>query len=316
MERVSATERVLDLLIALLNTRTRMSKQQIRQAVKGYHGDDSAFERTFERDKELLRNLGIPLVVETSAVHEDDVGYRIDMDAYQAPDSAFTPEEIGVLSLAATVYNDAQWRTVAGRGVTKMRGLGPGTQEEAPPVTLALRSPEPAFDVLAEAIGKRRAVTFTYAPLHSAPGPRRVEPWRLLARQRAWYLLGRDQDRDAARAFRLSRIVGQVQQAAAAGTYRVPETVPVGALLGGEGTETVTLRLAVAPERAQLLRARGIVVGAAAGRDIVEVVTRDPIRAVQEIASYGADVVLLAPAALRTLVLAQLTAAAGVAGAR
>lgn len=315
-ERISATERVLDLLIALLNARTRMSKQQIRRAVRGYHGDAAAFERTFERDKELLRSLGIPLVVEKSPIHEDDVGYRIDMDAYAAPASQFTPEEIGVLSLAASVYNDAQWRTVAGRGVTKVRGLGPGTQEEPPPVTLSLRSPEPAFDVIAEAISRRQTITFPYAALDSPRAKRRVQPWRLLARNRAWYVVGHDVDRGAPRAFRLSRIAGPVLVEEPQGSYGIPESIPLGPLLEDAQEAPVTVRLAIAPERAQLLRARGTVTGSVAGRDVVELVTAAPRRTVQEVASYGADVVVLAPAELRDRVLAELTAAAGAHHAR
>lgn len=295
-EKVSAAERVLDLLIALLNTRTRMSKQQIRRAVRGYHGDDRAFERTFERDKDLLRSMGVPIVVVRDAAHEDDVGYRVDIESWRLPDVAFTAEEIGVLSLAATVYNDAQWRTVAGRGVTKVRSLGPGTREEAPPVTLALRSPEAAFDVLQEAVTRRNAVEFDYVPLRSPRARRRVQPWRVLARNRAWYIVGHDADRGAARAFRLSRIAGPVRLAGGPGAYEIPDQVDVDALLSGQTTGPETVTVAVAPERGQLLRARGRQVGTAGERDVLEITTTDPQRLVDEVATYGPDVVLLAPA--------------------
>lgn len=307
-EKVEAAERVMDLLIALLNTRTRMSKAQIRRAVRGYHGDARAFERTFERDKDLLRGMGIPIIVERDAVHEDDVGYRIDVESWALTPVTFTPEEIGVLSLAARVYNDAQWRTVAGRGVTKVRSHGPGTHEEPPPVTLTLRAPEGAFDVLQEAVATRTPVAFDYVPLRSPKARRRLQPWRVLARNRAWYVVGHDVDRDAPRAFRLSRIAGAVRLAGPPASFDVPADVDVGALLDGPATAPESVTVAVAPDRAQLLRARGQVVGHASGRDVVELVTTEPHRLADEVAAYGPDAVLLTPAEQRERILRALAA--------
>ena len=312
---MTAAERVLDLLIALLNTTTRMSKQEIRRAVRGYHGDDRAFERTFERDKDLLRSIGVPIVVERGVVHEDDVGYRIDLESYAAPTMTFTPEEIGVLSLAASVYNDAQWRTVAGRGVTKMRGFGPGTHEEPPPVTLTLRAPEDAFDALNEALSRRSAVEFDYTALQSPRSRRRLQPWRVFARNRGWYVVGHDVERGAPRAFRLSRIEGPVRLVGAPGAYQIPEHVDVSALLERHSSGPVTITVAIAPERAQLLRTRATFVGTQGERDVAELTTTEPLRLADEIAAYGPDVVLLDPPEYRDMVTGRFAALAGVAHA-
>ena len=58
------TERLLNLVICLLSTRRPLTKSQIRQAVPQYAATSGteAFERMFERDKDELRELGIPLV--------------------------------------------------------------------------------------------------------------------------------------------------------------------------------------------------------------------------------------------------------------
>ena len=103
---------MLDLVIALSHTRHRMTKAQIRRHVNGYDagGSTEAFERMFERDKETLRQLGIPLVTLTDAVHEDEVGYRIDTAAYQLPPIDLSPAQMGVLSLAAEVNPIASTR--------------------------------------------------------------------------------------------------------------------------------------------------------------------------------------------------------------
>ena len=52
------TERLLNLVICLLATSRYLTKEQVRRAVPGYSESDEAFERMFERDKEL-RQLGI-----------------------------------------------------------------------------------------------------------------------------------------------------------------------------------------------------------------------------------------------------------------
>ena len=57
MAAAERTERLLNLVIALLSTRRRLRKDQIRQAVPQYAAaaTDEAFDRMFERDKEELR---------------------------------------------------------------------------------------------------------------------------------------------------------------------------------------------------------------------------------------------------------------------
>src|SRR5699024_6723647 len=107
--RVEPAERLLDLLIALRHAEGRLTKSSIRASVNGYRdaASEAAFERMFERDKELLRELGVPLLTDVDPVHEDAVGYRLDTAGYALPEVSFTAAEIGVLSLAATVWQDA-----------------------------------------------------------------------------------------------------------------------------------------------------------------------------------------------------------------
>ena len=75
------TERLLNLVICLLYTRRPLSKAKIRDAVPQYGltASTEAFDRMFERDKDELRDLGIPLVTEpVDAYFDDEPGYRID----------------------------------------------------------------------------------------------------------------------------------------------------------------------------------------------------------------------------------------------
>src|SRR5690348_10812469 len=96
------TERLLNLVLCLLSTRRPLTKAQIRQAGPQYAENTSteAFGRMFERDKDELRELGIPLVTSNEdALFEDEVGYRVDREAYALPMVTFEPDELAVLGL-------------------------------------------------------------------------------------------------------------------------------------------------------------------------------------------------------------------------
>ena len=57
------TERLLNLVIALLGTKSFMKKSEILKEIPGYTGSIEARERMFERDKEDLRRVGIAIQV-------------------------------------------------------------------------------------------------------------------------------------------------------------------------------------------------------------------------------------------------------------
>ena len=69
----SRTERLLNLLIALLNTKYGLRRSELREKV--YHdttSNDVAFGRMFERDKSELRQFGF----EVETVHGQGLGLR------------------------------------------------------------------------------------------------------------------------------------------------------------------------------------------------------------------------------------------------
>ena len=81
------SERLLNLLITLLVSRTYVSKARIREVIEDYRtaGDD-AFEKMFERDKDELRSLGVPIEVgHLDRAFEDEPGYRIERSAFELP---------------------------------------------------------------------------------------------------------------------------------------------------------------------------------------------------------------------------------------
>ncbi|MHA7132987.1 helix-turn-helix transcriptional regulator [Oerskovia turbata] len=307
-----------------------MTKQQIRTSVAGYGDAPSpeAFERMFERDKDALRDLGIPIVTVDAGGHSDDVGYRIDQDAYALPAVDLTPAEFGVLSLAAQFWQDKTLRTDISRALTKLRAAGAGEVANDAVAGLAprVRAVGDAYGPLLDAIDALRVVSFTYRAASTGEvRARTVEPWRIAARRGGWYLLGFDRERQASRAYRLSRIEGRVRLLGRGGAFTIPDGVDVDALLGARAGAEQEARLAIGPERAEALRARGRSDGdgdgasgggapgpRADGRDVVHVSFTNLHAFADEIAGYGDAVVVLDPPGLREAVVRRLVAAAAV----
>jgi len=335
---LNPAERLLNLVIALVNTNAAMTKQQVRTAVAGYADapSDEAFERMFERDKDMLRALGIPVVTVGTGGHTDELGYRIDQDAYALPPIDLTPAELGVLSLAAQFWQDKTLQTDINRAMVKLRAAGAGDPSVDALAGLApsVRAVGDAYGPLMEAIEARRAVTFSYrAAYNGAVLTRHVEPWRIAARDGGWYLMCFDRDRQAPRVFRMSRIESRVRITGPAGAYEIPDfetDVMLGKAQHGEVRAAV---VAVRPERAGALRARAKPVpegereayserlpgpvGAAgdrdgdqAGWDILEVPYRSLSGMASEAAGYGAALVVLEPEPVRNETVRRLTAAA------
>jgi proteasome accessory factor B len=326
---IDPAERLLNLVIALVNTSGRMTKQQVRSSVAGYQeaASDEAFERMFERDKDTLRELGVPVLTVTDARHGDDIGYRIDLDAYALPAVHLTPAELGVLSLAVQVWQDASLRADTTRALTKLRAVGEGPSATDLLAGLAprVRAEGGAFGPLVEAIQERTTVRFTYRAASTGEVKERtVEPWRLLARRGGWVLVGRDRGRGAARSFRLGRIQGGVRTVGRPGAFDPPTSDELAAALASweQGPERVAT-LAVVPDRAAALRARalpaagpggpsgaGAPASAPADRDLVRIPYRSTWELAEELVGYGAAVLVLEPAELRRAVLDLLRSAA------
>ncbi|MBF5082880.1 YafY family protein [Quadrisphaera sp. INWT6] len=315
------TERLLNLVIALLSTRTWLSKEQIRRAVPQYEdcATTEAFDRMFERDKEELRELGVPLVTgSASAWFDDEQGYRVDRDAYALPEVSFTAAELAVLSLAARVWAQASLAGPAARALTKLRALGVEVDEQSLiGVEPRVRTAEPAFEPLYAAARDRQRVTFTYRTAGRGDGggrvaKRTVQPWQVTSWHGHWYLVGHDLDRDAPRVFRLSRVEGAVRRSGPAGAYEVPDDIDGRAMIacvaaGARDGEPRTARVRLAGGAAGQLRLRAGVPAAAAGDDVeAEVVFTDVEELAATVAAAAPHAVALAPDDLREAVVRRL----------
>lgn len=203
------TERMLNLLFVLLNSRTPLTREQIRDRVPGYGDSNEAFERMFERDKAALRDLAIP--VETKPVdmfHDDVLGYRIDRSDWLMPEISITAEERTYLALAASAWQNAQLSTAARQAVSSVDAREQGA-EISVPVSLA-KGRRHITEILA-AIANGKTVVLDYVGLNQSEVVKRtIDPWRALLHSGHWYLIGFDQDKGEVRTFRTDRIVGDL----------------------------------------------------------------------------------------------------------
>lgn len=212
-------ERMLNLLACLLDTRRPLTRDELVRQVAGYPPEAVAYRRAFERDKETLRAMGVPLVVDTLPSGEQ--GYRVPPDEYFLPDLGLTAEETAALHVAVSAV---LLGNQSGHGA--LMKLGGATGAAITPIgTLPL---EPALPVLFEAFRRRAAVTFEYRG-----ESRTVEPWGLAARRGHWYLVGHDRDRDAMRTFRADRL-GDDVSVGPTGSFVVPDDFSSDASLDAE----------------------------------------------------------------------------------
>ncbi len=196
------TERLMNLHIMLLSSRSWMSRQRIRETIEGYHGlDDANFERTFERDKKELREAGIPVEAGSDDPDSTEVGYRIRRCDYEMPAINFTPAELGALGVASQVWQDQVTAASTREGLAALQAAG-ARPDPSRLMSLQPRMTAPSgLEVWLTGCTERQRVSFGYAG-----ATRTLEPWRLLHRRGQWHVIGFDVDRQDRRQFKLTRM--------------------------------------------------------------------------------------------------------------
>ena len=309
------TERLLNLVICLLATRRFLSVQQIREAVPGYDADnEEAFRRMFERDKEELRDLGIPLETGSNSHWDDEVGYRIAQRDYQLPEITLEPDEAAALGLAARLWQSAPLAGATGTALMKLRAAGVETPTGASALDPRIGASEPSFEQCLAGVRDGRLLRFSYRT-SGRPGEedREVEPWGVVSWKGRWYLVGHDRVRAATRIFRLSRIVGDVTVEGPEGAVERPVDVDLRAMVVriADDSLSTTARVRIRTGTCwELRRAATSVEPAAEGWEVVEIGYGDPGRFADRVTGYGADAVVEAPVEAREAVVRRLTALA------
>jgi proteasome accessory factor B len=311
------TERLLNLLIMLLVQRHYVSKSRIRSILYA-DSSDEAFEKMFERDKDDLRSIGVPIELgQMDAYFDDEPGYRVRPDELQLPRIELAADEAAVIGLATRVWGHARLAEATTEAVRKLTAFGlPVDVSALDIVEPRLVAEEPSFDVFWEASQERTPVEFEYLRSgQTEPATRHLQPWGVVRYSGRWYAVGFDTDRGEERVFRLSRVQGQARKSGRPASYDVPAGVDI---------RDVTRRLAPAPPVAEtvtvlarvgsghaLRRSAAAVETEVAGPDDATTWDRLTLERggealADELLSYGADVYVESPAALRDAMVKRL----------
>jgi proteasome accessory factor B len=235
-------QRWIDLLAALLSHRFGVTFADLKRLVPAYGQakDPATVARMFERDKDELRALGLPIRVRDDDTEEvttqryyvraremylpflaltsqpagpprtPPAGYR------DIPSITFEPDELSAIIRAARSakqVGDPDLTRDVESAISKLTydlghaiGSVVGESEEH-----AVRNPEsgaaPTVSVLGEALLRRKTVAFVYHSINrDVTEERMVEPYGLAFSSGHWYMVGRDVSTDALRKFRVSRM--------------------------------------------------------------------------------------------------------------
>ncbi len=201
---MSKLERLLNLTAVLLDTTRPLSAEDLRQNVEGYPPPGPSFRRAFERDKDDLRTMGIPLTISRVPGVDPPVdGYRILPEDYYLADPGLDADELAALHLA-TIAVRVDGSGEGREALWKLGGL-PGEAAPDGSPSVASLPMDPAVTPLFEAVREKWPVQFGYRG-----EVRTIDPWRLHFQRGRWYVSGFDQDRQAERNFRIGRIEGEV----------------------------------------------------------------------------------------------------------
>lgn len=215
-------DRLFHLILALMATTQGVSKDQILHTVRGYREDveagvqRSTIERRFERDKDIIRELGIPLEAYTPA---DDEGnnkstiYRIS-NGQQAPGDSLEldAQDIRLLNIAAAVWREGSLSAEARVTHTKLASYGVDITEPLLGFLPMITARDPALENLRRGLADGVQVRFDYlTPGTSAAKTRVVSPLSVVLHEGRWHLLSLDEPSGSERTFLLRRIVGPVR---------------------------------------------------------------------------------------------------------
>lgn len=289
-DRISKAQRWIDLIACLLGRRTPMTVDEIFEAVPAYRlkagpdgaPDPASVRRMFERDKDELRELGIPIDTVQFSINygaEQAAGYELRRGALYlpylrvveasatggaAPSAAsadratFTRDELEVALGALREAAEIPHSPFAGETRSAYRKLAfdldsvrerSAVRHLAPPGGAAVGA---AVRDLSDALRRRKRVEFRYHGMARGETTERdVAPYGLFLENGVWYLVGHDALRDAQRMFHVGRMEGLAVNSSAPATpdYEIPGDFSLGDYVEreswqlGDADQAVTARV-------------------------------------------------------------------------
>lgn len=280
-ETPSKLQRWLDVVAFLAGHRLPVTQADLWRGVPAYAEgledggkDPESVRRMFERDKDELRKLGIPIETVTFHINqgqEESHGYRLATRAFHLPylrlvraaeaEAGHHPTPTAAASPHFLVTEGEAGAALEGlRDMAALPGfplrrearsafrklafdLDPDFLRPAPVLyahDAETTAASDALRTLSDALLARKTVMFRYHSMgRDDEGDRTVHPYGLLFQHGRWYLVAWALDRDAVRMFRVGRMSGVAANAKRPGTpdYEIPDDFDLGAYAGRKAWE-------------------------------------------------------------------------------
>ena len=309
-------DRLFHLILALMATTQGLTKDQILTTVRGYREDTEAglakasIERRFERDKDLLRELGIPLVAWIPPSEDDNnkaTVYRIPREDYEPPRGfELDAQDVRLLNIAAAVWREGSLSQEARLTHTKLAASGVSVDEPLIGFLPMLTLRDPALDTLRQAISTRSQVRFDYlTPGSTAAKTRKVSPHAVVLHEGRWHLLSTEEPGGVEKTFLVRRIVSDLKELPDSAADIAASTVErmINELSELYRHQTATVSVAPGSAAETVLRNRP---GSAIDDHTITVHYTDLVALATQLLEFVPDIRVIAPAALRDEMLAQI----------
>ncbi len=315
---VAKWQRLLNLVLGLSETSTFLTKKHIYQLIDGYQDPDkpedeaswASFERMLERDKEELRQLGIPIdTVQTDPLSDIEDGYRLNLSQALLPELELSGDEMVVINLAMQLWTSqsqsSNWALMKRKLMAADVGL---IEDDTPVLSQDLVAFPPDLPLIHQAIETRTTLQFEY-PRSSdgTPKTRQLNANRLTLRDGGWYVFGHDLEADEERCYKLSRAVSRFETVGEPHAYQISSGNDQTAVLAGSQS-TQTAIIAIRDEAGFELRRLGkrTTQEAPAGYSAWQIPYESQFLFAVDICRQGNDAIVLQPAELATEVVNRL----------
>ncbi len=307
MQRV--IERILNLLAFLLTAGRPVTADEIRNTVAGYEQEtDEAFRRTFERDKDLLRSLGVPLTMSAIDIWEVEDGYVIPPGEYAIDDPGLTEEERSALLIAAQAVQFAGQSTGLS-AIFKLGGASPVLN--APNVAADLGHDLDVLGLLFDGVSSRTILRFDYTG-----STRLTTPYALAHRLGHWYLAAPEvRDPGTVKAFRVDRMEHPTLVGGPSAFVR-PKDFDAAAVIpsGHQGTESTSLAVVEFDNEVAQIAASQILDAEVVDRTESTTILQLPVRLEQAfigwVLGFDEKAVIVEPPELRARLIAHIQVSA------
>lgn len=209
-----AVARALTLLDYLTRNPKGVEREQIQHTLADYRQavSEAAFERMFERDKQLVRALGRQLEVKRAPWVES--GYLYCLRPQEETSLDLSVAELMLIGQAAASWREGSLAKLAQGAVLKMTALAHLPSLQGGQTSALLRDQEGLFEVLT-ALAEGKGISCTY---QGSSRIRQLTCWGIGLKYGHWYLAAFDSWRAEERLFRLDRM---------AAIKRIPQDGPL-----------------------------------------------------------------------------------------